>query len=313
MTDRMSGQHRPTSSRKNVLRWVNTDVGAVPAYGVVQLKDNFASGYSQASKPSSGSGLFFANGPVPVGSLGESLLWNYPQRVLLDGSPTVGDEVGPSEDSWSMSAGGTGFRVIHQPVGGVGSVVMTGGGGSTANLVHGIIHAVLGCGYYEVELATWDGLTPDTESTSGSVAVGCDICQLVTDQTSGSGSNANCTETATLPVFEEMTASDEIVTRQVTGTGTVVLAFDHASRFIPLELWSDCLMADVGDENALGSTSDSSGTNEPVYQIVRGHKTHTIQYVERWECCNGTDTLVGRTPIIFEAKVCAEEICDSCA
>jgi hypothetical protein len=97
----------------------------------VQFRTDYAAGYSQATKPNSSDGLFFVNGPVDITSSdkGESLLWNQPRVVLLEAGVQVGDEVGPTDDSWEMVAGGSGFRVIHQPVDGVGSVVQVGGGG----------------------------------------------------------------------------------------------------------------------------------------------------------------------------------------
>lgn len=132
MTDRTSGPHRTTAAMEDTLRWVNVSGETIPAYGVVQLRSNYASGYSQASKPNDTGGLFFANGAAAVVSTkkGESLLWSRPQLVQVDGSPTVGDTVGPVSGSWSMSEDGTGFCVIHQPVAGVAAVVQVGGGGS---------------------------------------------------------------------------------------------------------------------------------------------------------------------------------------
>jgi hypothetical protein len=99
----------------------------------VQFRTDYAAGYSQATKPNSSDGLFFVNGPVDITSSdkGESLLWNQPRVVLLEAGVQVGDEVGPTDDSWEMVAGGSGFRVIHQPVDGVGSVVQVGGGGGS--------------------------------------------------------------------------------------------------------------------------------------------------------------------------------------
>lgn len=132
MTDRNSGQHRTTAGMGDALRWTNTSGETIPAYGVVQLRTNFSLGYNQASKPNSGTGLFYANGAVAVldTKKGESLLWNRPRLVKVDGSPSVGDEVGPVSGSWSMSDAGTGFCVMHQPVDGVAAVERVGAGGS---------------------------------------------------------------------------------------------------------------------------------------------------------------------------------------
>lgn len=131
MTDRTSGQHRTTTGLGDSLRWTNTSGETIPAYGVVQLRANFAAGYNQASKPNDTQGLFFANGAVAVLATkkGESQLWNRPRLVKVSGSPSVGTQVGPVADSWSMSEEGTGFYVMHQPVDGVAAVVQVGSGG----------------------------------------------------------------------------------------------------------------------------------------------------------------------------------------
>lgn len=131
MTDRTSGQHRTTAGMGDALRWLNTSGETIPAYGVIQLRANYTSGYNQASKPDDTQGLFFANGAVPVLSTkkGESLLWNRPRRVKVEGSPAVGTQVGPVADSWAMSEEGVGFYVMHQPVDGVATVVQVGAAG----------------------------------------------------------------------------------------------------------------------------------------------------------------------------------------
>ena len=193
-------------------------------------------------------------------------------------------------------------------------VPVVGGGGSSSDFQHGTVTEVLGCGYYEVTIATWNGITPEPTSISSSEE--CDLCDQLLNRDLDSSGIDDCTVDETLPEFElNPTDPKRIVTRQVTTTETTVLAFDYASRFVPLALWSDCLIVDKGDRNDVlnGSTGSSSTDNtEPVYQIVRGHQEHILQYKERWECCNGVDTLIGRTPIIFVAKVCSEEICTNC-
>ena len=318
MTDRYVALSRGASNLSGTAKWVNVSGASVPAYGVIQFRTNFAAGYNQAKKPNGSSGLYYVNGPVSIanGGHGESLIWNHARLVLIEGSPVVGTVVGPVDDSWSMSESGTGFLVMHQPVNGVGAVVQVGGGGGEPpNIMHGIVHASLGCGYYEVEIATWNGVSPSgSGSGSNSGTDGCDICEAIGATTSGSASISDCEEEAELPVFEESEASDHIVERQTTGTGVIVLAFHAGSRFVPLAQWSDCLMVDLGDENdtVSDSDSDSSVTTEPVYQILSGHQEHVIQYKEEWGCCNGTWKIISRIPIIFAAKVCAEETCADC-
>lgn len=131
MTDRHSLNRRGSSDISDTVKWVNTSGSTVPAYGVVQFKANFSAGLNQASKPDGEPRLYFANGPVdiPATKEGESLMWNRARLVLIDGSPTVGDVVGPVADSWKMSEEGVGFLVMHQAVDGVGAVVQVGGGG----------------------------------------------------------------------------------------------------------------------------------------------------------------------------------------
>jgi len=289
MIDRFNSFHRTTAKLGEVLRWRNVATETIPAYGVVQFKANYAGGFSQASKPSGTVGLFFANvaNDVSIGGVGESRLWGHPQLVLISGSPTVGAEIGPTEDSWTMSVGGTGFRVIHQAVNGVGTVVSSSSGG-TVNLQYGIVNADETRGYYTVEIAEWAGTTP----IEGEVP---DFCGQATGSSSGSGDDS-C-EDISLPEFES----------QLVGTGVYVLAYDPGSVLVPLEIGSDCTLADMGATN-----NSSGGTTEPVFQILRGYQTHTTQYTERWECCGGVDTLVARTAITFAAKVCQEAVCDPC-
>jgi hypothetical protein len=147
MTDRTSGQHRTTAGMGDALRWLNTSGETIPAYGVIQLRANYTSGYNQASKPDDAQGLFFANGPVAVLATkkGESLLWNRPRRVKVEGSPAVGTQVGPVADSWSMSEEGVGFYVMHQPVDGVATVVQVGaaGGGGGGHTIWFTISEIL--------------------------------------------------------------------------------------------------------------------------------------------------------------------------
>jgi hypothetical protein len=136
--------NRSRIDRSRVVPWENIAGEEIPAFGVVQLKDNHTT-VSQASKPNSGDGLFFTNGHVPVADTkrGESFLWSHPQRVLLDGSVTVGDEVGPVSDQWYMSTEGTGFRVILQPTDGVGTVERVGGGSASSHKIWFTIDDVL--------------------------------------------------------------------------------------------------------------------------------------------------------------------------
>lgn len=187
MTDRVTGDHRTTSQLGDVARWLNTAGEVIPAHGVVQLKANFSAGFSQASKPDGDDGLFFVNGFVDVADTakGESLLWNRPRLVLLTGAPVVGTEVGPVSGSWAMADTGTGFRVMHQAVGGVGAVTQVGGGGGGTHEIWFTIISVECVSATETILTvepTWytggcDAAIPD-EDSYGYVTVE-DVCHIL--------------------------------------------------------------------------------------------------------------------------------------
>lgn len=129
MINRDQVPNRSAVDLSTVIPWTNDAGEEIPAYGVVQLRTDFDT-TSHASKPDSSVGLFFVNGPVPIASAkrGESLVWNRPRVVLLDAAASVGDEVGPSEGSWLMEPGGSGFRVLKQAADGRGVVVQVGAG-----------------------------------------------------------------------------------------------------------------------------------------------------------------------------------------
>jgi hypothetical protein len=132
MTDRHIKNNRSSVDLSATIPWVNESGEVIPACGVVQLRTAFDT-TSHASKPNGADGLFFTSGfaPVIVGGKGESLVWDRPRPVLLAAGVVVGDEVGPVESSWSMTADGTGFRVLRQRnADGIGVVVQVGGGGS---------------------------------------------------------------------------------------------------------------------------------------------------------------------------------------
>ena len=166
-------------------------------------------------------------------------------------------------------------------------------GGGLVSLIHGIVNADLTRGYYTIEIADWSGSTPVTDEVP-------DICLQATGSLSTSGDD-NCAD-ITLPAFES----------QLIGTGVYVLAYDPESVLVPLEVGSDCVVADMGATNALGSQSASSGTTEPVFQIVRGYQTHVAAYDKEYECCDGVWTLITKKTYIFAAKECTPATCANC-
>lgn len=165
MTDRNTARNRSRLDLSPVLPWVNVAGESIPAYGVVQFRADFASGYSQAAKPNGSEGLFFANGPVEVVDTGhgESLLWDRPREVLINGTVTVGDEVGPVDGQWYMSVNGSGWRVLHQAVGGVGVVVQIGDRSQFAVVLDGSLAAAsdskTGATSALATVCEWDGST----------------------------------------------------------------------------------------------------------------------------------------------------------
>lgn len=166
--------------------------------------------------------------------------------------------------------------------------------GGNLSVQHGIISAQLGCGYYTVEKARWTGNreTAGVGLGSGSGITDCDPCYDVT----GEGTSA-CAITLTYPPL------------QVTGTGVYVTAHSHAWKLIPLVIGQGCLIVNLGDRD-----NNGSGADTPIWQILAGMPNHTVQYKERWDCCepDGPETLLGRTPVILIGKECAEITCDAC-
>jgi hypothetical protein len=161
-------------------------------------------------------------------------------------------------------------------------------------IIRGIVSESLGKGYYTIELAEWAGVTPvDVE----------DPCDQATGSLSTSGDDS-C-EDIILPDFEP----------QHTGIGVYVLAYDPRSVLVPLEIGSDCYLANLGSENSSGSGSgESSPTDtEPVFAILNGYQTHTVAYDKEYICCDdGSWKLISKRAYIFAAKVCEPAECDVC-
>jgi hypothetical protein len=301
--------NRSPRDLSDTVQWLNSSGETVPAYGVVKLfsYDDVTNQY-QADKPDGQEGIYYANGGVSIGSdkYSGSQLWNLPRRCLVDSSSyDVGDVVGPVSGQWGMGSQGTGWRILRPPNAGNVAVVQRDGG-SGASAIHGIVHDDIGCGYYVVELAEWAGQTPTGGSGSGTGSqdgLPCDVCPT------GSGSqgllgNPNCGD-ATIPIFEN----------QVIGIGVFVLAYDPASVLVPLQEGSDCLMMDTGATNLTNGSGSGTGfvseDREPVFQIIRGYQTHTVQYIENEMCCDGEIIATDRKALIFAAKMCENMFCDT--
>lgn len=304
-------------------QWLNSSGETVPAYGVIRLFSyDDATNQFQADKPDGSSGIYYPNGGVSTISNGFSAspLWNLPRRCLVDSlSYNVGDTVGPVAGQWGMGSAGSGFKILRPPnADKVAVVQMEGlGGGGGGSLFLSIVSESHGRGYYTLELAEWVGSTPDCAGGATLDNPECDICTVLSASGGSSGGASSggpsggaigCGDDIQLPVFD----------RQLVGIGVYVLAYDPASTIVPLELLTDCYVMDLGSVNSTlssGSTSSggpSSGNEEPVWHIVRGHQTHTLQYREESECCGGVVTVTRRQAIIFAALVCEEETCNNC-
>jgi hypothetical protein len=182
------------------------------------------------------------------------------------------------------------------------------GGGSFVS--RGIVNESHGKGYYTVELAGWGGRTPRCFESVTSITdeeQDCDPCQQMVGFSTNSLDD-NCGD-ITLPEFNAQHV--ELVTK------AYVLAYDPASTLVPLRVGSDCLLVDLGDSNPVNDSNGMSGSSmeeEPVYQIIRGHQTHTVQYVDTYGCCGtGEDVLISRKAIIFAAVECDVAICNPCS
>lgn len=280
-----------------------------PPYAVVQFDDGDGDAMCMiGTKPSDSGTQYALNTEKPMESSGDAqygevviptncVAWAY--YTDEDPPPVAWEsEVGPVADQWNISNEGSGFvyagvhdtdkeRILVMKLSGSSSVI------------YGIVRDDLGCGYYIVEKATWDGVTPtdgDGEGVGSRDEVSCDICP-------STGSGADC---------GAVTISDFV--NQHTGNGTMVLAYDSASTVVPLQLDTDCLMVKTGAKNAsVGLTLDPEHVEEEednVYQIVRGHQTHTVQYIENQICCDGEILRTERKAVIFAAKICENEFCN---
>jgi len=269
MTNQYSPPNRSVIDLEPVVPWVNVSGEEIPAFGVIQLRQNFDE-TSKADKPNGTSGLFFVNGPVLVrsdaGTTGESYLWDKPRRVLLEAGATVGDEVGPTEDSWAMSGEGAGWRVLRQAINGVGVVLQTGGGGS-------------------VQLA-WGNLSQDTGKDDSTLTVdlyrGASLsefipflCGACTEGSgSGSGSGDDC-------LFYDM---DLNLCESIASVTALVPAGYKAG---PVGLIKMPVCDPDGSGGGSGSGSSWSG-----WTVIVGRKLRCVAEIPtEVECCSVTNII----------------------
>ncbi len=183
--------------------------------------------------------------------------------------------------------------------------------GSSLNIIHGLVHRVIGKGYYEVKISTWSGITPDCDAISnstgntGSDEDPCSVCSILNLESHSGSSFDECEEDLEVPKPDNQTTETEVI----------VLAFDAQSIYVPLKVDTDCLMVYIGDRNLENSISGSDSTErERVYQIIRGYQEHIVEYKDEYQCCptTGAWTLIKRTAVIFAGVSCPVQICDEC-
>ena len=160
---------------------------------------------------------------------------------------------------------------------------------------HGIVSAVLGCGFYTVEKGLWSGSQDAAGVDIGYEGNGVDDCDICFD-VSGEGTDA-CGITLSYPPC------------MVTGTGEFVTAYDEASALIPLVVGTSCKIVNMGDNDTV--------TGDSIWQVIRGVMQHIVKYDEEWDCCDGAgqdsvETLISRTPNILIGRTCQPISCGSC-
>ncbi len=269
MTNRYSPPNRSLIDQESVIPWVNVSGEEIPAFGVIQLRQDFDT-TSKADKPNSTSGLFFVNGPVLVRSEadtpGESYLWDKPRRVLLAAGVTVGDEVGPTEGSWEMSSDGAGWRVLRQAIDGVGVVLQTGG--STAQFAWGVLGQDTGKDDSTLSIALYQGA-----SLAEFVPFTCGDCDTGSGSGSGSGSGTDCT-------FLDMDLS------LCTSIGSVTALVPAGYKAGPVGLIK---MPVCGAGSGSGSGSGGSWQG---WTVVVGRRVRCMAEIPiEVECCSVTNTI----------------------
>lgn len=272
------------------LPWKNTAGEACPAYGVFRIDSfNETTLHWDAKKPDGEEGLYYVNGPVPVADTkyGGAAMWNLPRRVLVDSDTlAVGDEVGPVDGEWAMSASGVGWRIMRPPeTGGVVATVERIGGGSS--IVDGLVSTCIGDGWYYVQLAEFTADPASPGEVDPEVGAECDACAdidlgAVVDGISGScDSVQEVSLTQTLP----------------TGTGEYVYA--HITETKKLKTGGHVRMTRI-----------HTGAEGQYYAILSGQYEMVLLPFPMYECCTDPDTgeqsvrMTGCTYVLVEGVMC---------
>lgn len=174
------------------VRWhdvQNTESQAIPALAVMQVVGRstseaglvFTVGKPDASLEADPQpGLVLINGPTQIAKSGTVAArgagtQQWPALVQVSGSLAVGDEVGPVEDSWAMTADGSGFIVVslgnvHQlstayvspKTAGISGIALATTAGSTSAASSGeVVSGTAGIHF-------WSGSSPATIDTMAS-------------------------------------------------------------------------------------------------------------------------------------------------
>jgi len=277
----------------------NTGSEIIPAYACMRVTGTRNINNVTAidvEKPTSTDGEFLFNSQYPIAvpsstEPGVGWAFRFGVVIMTGTDPSEpGAQYLPTVGSWEVEEGSGPFVVYghHRANETTDDRALigrfAGGGGSNQ---WGLVTALLGCGWYTIELGTLDG----SEEASGSGPV-CDPCSGVT----GAGTSG-CGLTLDYP------------TPRVVGTGVYVTAYDPASTIVPLKVGADCILTRMQGSAAPASGSGAAGAA----WSVRGLQEHIVEYKERWECCDdGSRKLVGKTPVVFAGKVCEEILCEEC-
>jgi hypothetical protein len=171
--------------------------------------------------------------------------------------------------------------------------------GALSDIRDGIVRESHGCGYYRVELGTYEGESVGSGSADAS-GERCDPCGVIS-----SAGTEGCGMDIVYPA------------NQVVGIGVFVTAYDPASTVIPLKVGTDCVVSTIsGTATGSGSGAGSgSGTTPPaIWRMLRGFQEHLVKYEEDGSCCGpgGTWVTTRKKPTILIGHDCGWIDCAPC-
>jgi len=302
-------QRRPIDEVSPHRVFVKNDSGeTIPAFACLKITGTDTVGgvtVVTVDQPDSTTGEFLFNSQFAIETDATGWAFRFGVVIMLgdSGTPSAANvHYRPVPDTWTIEEGTGPFIVFGTHNATADALIGRFAGGSGSHQ-HGIVIAQLTRGYYTIRLSDWSAESlPDTVAEET-------LCEILAAQVDVVGETyTDCTATQTLPEFVELESgdTDHIVRRQTTAQDPIVdvTAFHRASIFVPLALYSEVLITDIGD--TIGTTK--------IYQIVDGFQEHLIAYDKDFECCEltGEWKLVSRTPYIFAAVSCAEDACEPC-